>query len=150
MSAAVVYALPACLLNFSAIQPEMYATKMNDNRNPPVGLINTKGPPCKPANIGSPAVPTRIYVIIAKEPKRFPSIRPAMIAKNVWSDSGTLVPPIGTASMGNHIVIFAPTAIRQTNTAPKVKSIGLKCRKEITPLLFINIIYNASNCQPEI
>src|SRR5699024_7667899 len=42
----------------------------------------------------------------------------------VCNNNGTEAPPIGTAKIGNHTVIFAPIAIRQTNTPLKVKAIG--------------------------
>lgn len=92
--------------------------------NPPVGLIKVNGPPCIPAKTGTPAVPIRIYVMIAKDPSRFPSMKPAKMEKKVCKETGTLVPPIGTASIGNQTVMLAPIAIKHTKSAPNVRSIG--------------------------
>src|SRR5699024_11410896 len=74
---------------------------------------------------GTPAIPTSVYVIILILPSFLPSIKPANMAKNVCKDKGTLAPPIGTASIGNQTAIFAPIAIKHTNIAPNVRSMGL-------------------------
>ncbi len=112
-------------LERSVIQPATKATIMNDSKKPPVGVISCIGPASIPAKTGTPAVPTNTYVTIAKLPNFFPSINPAKIEKNVCSDNGTEVPPIGIARNGNHTAILAPMAIKQTNNAPTVISIGL-------------------------
>src|SRR5690606_8546995 len=112
-----------CLL-FSAIQPTKNAINTKDKINPPVAEKRIIGPDFSPAKIGTPATPTKIYVIIERLPNFLPSIKPAKIAKNVCKVTGTVALPIGTAKNGNQTVIFAPIAINPTNNAPNVKSIG--------------------------
>src|SRR5699024_11628870 len=65
------------------------------------------------------------------------------------NDNGTEAPPIGTAKIGNHTVIFAPIAIRQTYTALKVKSIGRSFFIFNFPPFHLIINRGEVRCQPK-